>query len=221
MADGTVTVALADDDALATLAMKALLSHCDRTTLLWTARSGEQTLAHCLQDSQSPDVLILAVPLNSMPAEALCERIRREGIKPAILALTTQSVERHAAALALAGAQGILSKNDYRDLPQAIRALAAGGTFAPETLRATARFESAAAAHARLASDKPSGIAALSPVETEILKLAARGLESKEIAKRLGMSPSTERTHVMRIKAKLHAGSLTSAILAWTRRLHT
>jgi DNA-binding NarL/FixJ family response regulator len=56
----------------------------------------------------------------------------------------------------------------------------------------------------------------LSPREKEILQLYETGLEQKEIATRLGLSPHTVHTHARRIIAKTLATSLRNA--AWLRR---
>lgn len=47
--------------------------------------------------------------------------------------------------------------------------------------------------------------------EQEILRLIARGLSNKEIAKALGISPSTVKTHVESLLEKLGASDRTEA----------
>lgn len=52
----------------------------------------------------------------------------------------------------------------------------------------------------------------LSPREIEVLAALAQGESNKEIARRLGVSPNTVKTHLSRLFAKLDAGNRTAAI---------
>jgi DNA-binding CsgD family transcriptional regulator len=52
----------------------------------------------------------------------------------------------------------------------------------------------------------------ISPRECEVLELLAQGCNNKVIARRLGISPNTVKTHVARLFEKLEASSRTQAI---------
>lgn len=60
----------------------------------------------------------------------------------------------------------------------------------------------------------PAAVASLglSPRELEVLQLLAAGQANKEIARALGVSPNTVKTHLARLFEKLGAGSRTEAI---------
>jgi DNA-binding CsgD family transcriptional regulator len=60
----------------------------------------------------------------------------------------------------------------------------------------------------------PAAIAALgiTPREVEVLALLAMGQSNKAIARALGVSPNTVKTHLARLYAKLGASSRTAAI---------
>lgn len=55
----------------------------------------------------------------------------------------------------------------------------------------------------------------LSPRETEVLRLIARGAMPRDVAKRLDLSPNTVATHLTRIKVKLGAKSTIHAAVLW------
>ncbi len=58
----------------------------------------------------------------------------------------------------------------------------------------------------------------LSEREFEVLRLAARGLPNKEIARRLGLSIRTVHSHLANIFTKMHVGSRTEAVLLALRQ---
>lgn len=58
----------------------------------------------------------------------------------------------------------------------------------------------------------PPGVEALSPRETEIMKLVAQGLENREIASRLYLSEKTIQNHLTRIYEKLKVSNRTQAV---------
>ena len=58
---------------------------------------------------------------------------------------------------------------------------------------------------------------ALTPRETQVLRMMARGLANKEIAEQLGISDHTAKFHVASILGKLQAGSRTEAVTVGIR----
>ena len=57
------------------------------------------------------------------------------------------------------------------------------------------------------------GLAGLPPREVEVLRLVARGLSNKDIARRLVISPKTAGNHIEHIYAKIDASSRSTASL--------
>ena len=62
------------------------------------------------------------------------------------------------------------------------------------------------------ADPRPSETDVLSPRESEVLRLLARGFSYKEIAGEIGVSMGTINTHIHRVYQKLHVRSRTEAI---------
>jgi DNA-binding NarL/FixJ family response regulator len=112
-----------------------------------------------------------------------------------------------------AGATGYLLKDSAPpDIVASIRALRAGGApISPLIARLLLdRFRSPDAT--RQAAGRTTGTLALSEREVEILRIVAKGLSLAEIAKLLGISVNTVKTHVKRIYHKLAVNSRTEAI---------
>jgi DNA-binding NarL/FixJ family response regulator len=102
-----------------------------------------------------------------------------------------------------AGAAGYLVKSaQVAELVDAVERTAAGqAVFGPElaglVLGEFRRRE-------RAARDAPdTGGPALTPRETEVLRLVAKGLTARRIAERLGLSPRTVENHVQNVLGKL------------------
>ena len=100
------------------------------------------------------------------------------------------------------GARGYaLKEGSPKELVEAIKAVASGGTWIDPRLSSLLLSRKAT---------RRSGV--LSPRETEVLDLLAKGLTGEEIAKLLFLSPETIRTHVRNAMEKLEAHTRVHAI---------
>ena len=135
-----------------------------------------------------------------------------------MLILTTFDLDEYVYDALRAGASGFLLKDVTAErLFEAVRVVAAG-----EALLAPARHPPAdqrvrPAAPARPATAgrrAPRRSRALTPRETEVLRLVAEGLSNTEIAARLVVTEETVKTHVSRMLAKLGLRDRTQAVVA-------
>jgi DNA-binding NarL/FixJ family response regulator len=131
---------------------------------------------------------------------------------PHVLMLTTFDLDEYVYEALRAGASGFLLKHaTTAELVHAVRVIAAGDALlAPSvTRRLIADF-------ARQRHDPPSPPAALdqlTPRETEVLRLIARGLSNTEISGTLVITEDTIKTHVRHILAKLNLRDRAQAVV--------
>ncbi len=112
-----------------------------------------------------------------------------------------------------AGASGYLLKDSTPpDIVASIRALRAGGAPINPMIARLLLDRIRPCDATRQTTGRPAGALALSEREIEILRIVAKGLSLAEIAKLLGISVNTVKTHVKRIYCKLAVSSRTEAI---------
>jgi NarL family two-component system response regulator YdfI len=133
----------------------------------------------------------------------------------AIVLLTEVSDARSLARLLRIGVRAILSReSDPDDVLSAIYAVYDG-----LVLLSTAIAESLAAVY----GDQPLEVEdevseEVTPRETEVLRMLAKGLVNREIAARLGISEHTVKFHISSILDKLSASTRTEAVTLGIRR---
>jgi DNA-binding NarL/FixJ family response regulator len=191
----------------------ALLDTQPDFTVVGTACDGAEavTVARELR----PDVVLMDV---RMPNTDGIEATRQlagavEGEGPRILILTTFDLDEYVYDALCAGASGFLLKDVTAErLFDAVRVIAAGeALLAPSvTRRLISEF-----ALMRPKADAHSAalLAALTPRETEVLKLVAEGLSNQEISARLVVTEETVKTHVSRVLSKLGLRDRTQAVV--------
>jgi DNA-binding NarL/FixJ family response regulator len=136
---------------------------------------------------------------------------------PRVLILTTFDLDEYVFDALRAGASGFLLKDATAErLFDAVRVVAAGeALLAPAvTRRLISEFAKTRRAPADAPVAVPAALAALTPRETEVLRLIAAGLSNTEIAGRLFVTEETVKTHVSRILAKLGLRDRTQAVVA-------
>jgi len=116
----------------------------------------------------------------------------------------------------LAAAEAYQAMREPRPHRPALAAGEAGAALAAE-MRAGRLDEESAGAVLRVAGHRVprrgGGPAGLTPREVEVLRLVARGMSNKEIARRLVISPKTAGNHIEHIYAKIDTSSRASASL--------
>ena len=192
-----IKILIADDQAMVREGFGALLGAQPDMLVVGDAADGAAAVTRSRE--LRPDVVLMDV---RMPVMDGLEATRRLQDGPKVLILTTFDLDDYVYAALRAGASGFLLKDaPAADLINAVRVVAAGeALLAPSvTRRLIAEFA------ARPAADRPRPVAlnALTPRETDVLRLIARGRSNQEIAADLVVAEQTVKTHIGRILAKL------------------
>jgi DNA-binding NarL/FixJ family response regulator len=219
MSGQPIGIVVADDHEVVRAGFAALLDTQPDFTVLGTAADGAAAVRACRE--LRPDVVLMDV---RMPGTDGIEATRqliganRDSWTPRVLILTTFDLDEYVFDALRAGASGFLLKDATAErLFDAVRVVAAGeALLAPGVTRRLisefARLRPQAAA-GPAAAGRPGALAALTPRETEVLRLVAEGLSNTEIAGRLVVTEETVKTHVSRILAKLGLRDRTQAVV--------
>jgi NarL family two-component system response regulator LiaR len=207
-----IRVLLVDDHAMLRQGLATFLKVFDDLELAGEAASGEDAIQLCAQ--LLPDVVLMDMVMADMDGVTATHAIRQKFPEVQVIALTSFKDKGLVQDALQAGAIGYLLKDVSADtLAQAIRAAHAGrGTLSPE----------AAQALVQAATEPPTPGHDLTERERDVLALLVEGLNNTQIADTLVVSPSTIKSHVSHILAKLGVASRTeAAALAVRLRLVT
>ncbi|MFF0742526.1 response regulator [Streptomyces sp. NPDC004111] len=211
----TIRVIIVDDQAMVRAGFAALLSAQADIDVVGEAPDGRQGVE--VSRSTHPDVVLMDVRMPEMDGLAAAREILNPppGVVhlPKVLMLTTFDVDDYVYEALRAGASGFLLKDaPPADLIAAVRVVAAGeALLAPSvTRRLIADFAAQRPAPRRNPSLRLNG---LTPRETEVLELIARGLSNQEIADHLVLAEQTVKTHIGRVLAKLGLRDRAQAVI--------
>lgn len=201
-ASESIRVMLVDDHAMVRRGLATFLTIYDDLELAGEAESGEAAIELCAK--VLPDVILMDMSLPEMDGAATTQIIRQQFPKIQVIALTSFKEGKIIKQALEVGAIGYLLKDiSADDLAWAIRAAYAGrATLSPE----------AAQALVEISNLPPAPGLDLTEREREVLALMIEGLNNTQIAGRLTVSPSTIKSHVSNILAKLGVASRTEAV---------
>lgn len=196
-----VRVLLAEDHAVVREGTRQIVEADPAIEVVGEAADGAEvvTLAARLE----PDVVLLDVHMPVLNGIEATRRIVAETPAARILILSAYDEEDYVSAALDAGASGYLLKSAHgHEVVAAIHAVSEGQVVmdARVAQRALHRRDHPAA-------DEPT------PRELEVLRLAARGLRTKDIAAELGTSPRTIEAHLTSIFNRFGVTTRTEAVM--------
>jgi DNA-binding NarL/FixJ family response regulator len=203
-----IRVLIADDQGMVRAGLHSLLDAEADIDVVGEAADGAQALE--LVGELDPDVTLMDIRMPVIDGLAATRRLTESGARTRVLVLTTFDLDEYVFEALRAGASGFLLKDAPAEhLAEAIRIVARGDSLiAPEVTR---RVIDTFVVHTGIT--KPEVLGVLTPRETEVLGLLARGLSNREIAARLFVSEATIKTHVSSILAKLGITDRVQAVI--------
>lgn len=192
-----LTVLLVDDHAMFRAGIKALLEAEGRVTVVGEASTGDEAVDRARE--LKPDVVVMDLSMPGSNGLEATRRIVALGLDTKVLVLTVHAEEEYLVPVVDAGASGYLTKTSAdTELLEAIKIVARGQVFLPPkaTTLLLRRYKQAD-------SDDGVGLHDLSTREQEVMALTAEGFSSREIGKKLFISPKTVDTYRSRIMEKL------------------
>jgi NarL family two-component system response regulator LiaR len=197
-----IRVMLVDDHTMVRRGLATFLKVFDDLELAGEAESGEAAIRLCAE--VLPDVILMDMVMPEMDGATATRAIRRKFPQVQVIALTSFKEGDLVKNALEAGAIGYLLKDvSADDLVRAIRSAHAGrATLSPE----------AAQSLVEMSNLPPAPGLDLTEREREVLTLMIEGLNNTQIAGRLTVSPSTIKSHVSNILAKLGVASRTEAV---------
>jgi DNA-binding NarL/FixJ family response regulator len=201
-----IRVLLADDQALVRAGFALILNAEPDLEVCGEADDGEAAVA--LARELRPAVVLMDIRMPRLDGIEATRQITTADPAVRVLMLTTFDLDDYVVAAFRAGASGFLLKTAPRDqLVAAVRTVHAGeALLAPlSTRKLIERFTSPPA--------EATALEALTSRERHVLTLLARGLSNAEIAAELVVEPSTVKTHVARVLAKLDLRDRAQAVV--------
>ena len=201
-----IRVLVVDDHAVVREGLRTFLALQDGIEVVGEAADGVEAVAEA--ERLAPDVVLMDLVMPRLDGVGAMRGSAPRGSQTRVIVLTSFADDEKLLPAVRAGAAGYLLKNvEPQEVVRAIRAAHDGEAVLDPTV--AGRLLDALAEPARPTASR----AALTPREREVLALLGRGMSNKRIARELGLSEKTVKTHVGHILAKLGVTDRTQAAL--------
>jgi DNA-binding NarL/FixJ family response regulator len=203
-----IRVLIADDHGVLRDGLGRVVAAQSDMELVGTAANGVEAVEMCR--SLRPDVVVMDLEMPLMDGIEATRAIVTQAAPPAVLVMTSFSDRRRILGALDAGALGYLLKDaSAEEVVKGIRDAAEGGSpLDPRAARSLLEAQSA-----------PHPLEGVSPREREVLALLLEGLPNKLIARRLGISEKTVKTHLTSVFRQIGVTDRVQAVL-WAERHH-
>ena len=204
--NGDIRIIISDDHPVVRAGLRGMISGEPGFDVIGEAENGKEAIA--LTGELKPDVVLMDLRMPEMDGVTAIGHIKADYPDVQILVLTTYESDADILRAIETGATGYLLKDTPREeLFEAIRLVAQGKS--PLDPGVATRLMQ------RMRGADEEG---LSSREIEVLELVAHGTSNKEIAKRLWVSETTVKSHMLHIFDKLGVADRTAAVTAALKR---
>jgi two-component system, NarL family, response regulator LiaR len=201
-----ISVLIADDHAVVRHGLRTFLELQQEIEVVGEAADGEEAVAAA--ERLEPDVVLLDLVMPRAEGVSAIDGIRERSPGTRVIVLTSFLDDDKLLPAVRAGAAAYLLKDvEPQELVNAIRTVHGGEAMLHPAAAARVMAEVAETG----ARDDPEAL--LTPREREVLALIARGMPNKLIARELGVSEKTVKTHVSNLLGKLGLTDRTQAAL--------
>ena len=199
----SIRVLMADDHPVVRAGIRAIIENERDMTVVAEAHNGAEAAA--LYEEHAPDVVLMDLRMPRRDGVAATRDIVGAHPDARVLALTSYDGDVDIFRALDAGACGYLLKDMLgAELVNAIRTAAAGQRVIPPEVAG------------RLAEFTPR--ADLTAREIEVVRLTAKGLRNRDIARAIGRTEETVKAHLKNIMTKLGAADRTEAVTVALQR---
>ena len=206
MTPANITVAIVEDDTQTRTLLRDWIRGAKGFECVGVHENAEIALAALPQEN--PSVVLMDINMPGINGIECVRRLKPRMMSTQFVMLTVFDDPRHIFDALSFGATGYLLKRTGRaELLAAIKDVHGGGSPMSSSIA-----RKIALSFRRFNSSSPAQSEKLSPRETEVLELLARGYLYKEICELLKISRPTVNTHVRHIYEKLHVHSRSQAV---------
>lgn len=201
------SIMLVDDHPLIRKGIQQLIGMSDQMEIVAEASSGSEAVA--LGVKLDPDLILLDMNMQGMNGLETLSKLREEGVTSRIVILTVSDADEDVIEAVTLGADGYLLKDTEPEiLLDQINSALKG-----KMVMSAAVTQTLASALRKPRDKNLSENDNLTKREEEILKLVAKGLSNKLIARELDISDGTVKVHVKHLLKKLDLRSRLEAAI--------
>ena len=212
-----IRVLIVDDHALFRRGLEMVLAEEPDIELVGEASDGAEAVAKA--GEALPDVVLMDIRMPKSSGIEACRAMKEVAPSAKIVMLTISDEEEDLFEAIRAGASGYLLKDiPYDEVADVVRAVHGGQSLINPSMAAKLLTEFAALAK-RDGEERAQEVPApkLTDREMEVLRLVARGMNNRDIAKELFISENTVKNHVRNILEKLQIHSRMEAVMIAVR----
>jgi DNA-binding NarL/FixJ family response regulator len=213
----TIRVLVADDQAVVRDGVVLLLTSAEDIEVVGQAGDGNEAVR--LAVAERPDVALVDLRMPGLDGAQVTAEVLAAGIETRVLILTTFADDDAVMPALRAGALGYLTKDATGEaVLAAVRDVAAGRTVLDPTVQLVVTEPKAPAAPpASSSATFPAEAEGLTRREVDVVRLMAKGLNNRQVAREMVVSQATVKTHLNHVLAKL-ALEDRGALIAWAWR---